>query len=169
MINYVESGYSNPAPSPIISINGKPTADYVLRVGVETQQYLDPDALYNLVLYSFPLSQQENGNIYQWGHSYGFESDSTTYTFSNGTTLTMPNLALLHQSFEGVKDGTTLFNLLEVPVSTTSGAGSDNGADSKDLAGATPQTSSTLSTVAGYPTPIVLHPSGYTGGYFLND
>ncbi|KAE9380586.1 hypothetical protein N431DRAFT_133110 [Stipitochalara longipes BDJ] len=173
LINYVENGYSTTAPSPIISINDEPTADYILRVGVETQQYLDPDAIYNLVFYSIPLSQQENGNAYKWGHLFGFASDSTTYSFSNGTTLTMPNLAILNKPFTGVVDGTTLFNLLEIPVSKTSGAGSDDGADSEDSSGAdgtTPQTSSTtLSTVSGYPTPIVLHPSGYTGGYFLND
>jgi hypothetical protein len=121
------------------------------------------------MLYSIPLAQQENGNAYKWGHLFGFASDSTTYSFSNGTTLTMPNLAILAEPFDGVVDGATLFNLLEVPESPTSVSGSDDGADSGETNDATPLTSSTISTVSGYPTPIVLHPSGYTGGYFLND
>jgi len=172
MINYVEGGYSTKAPSPVISINDEPVANYLLRVGVETQQYLDPDALYNLVLYSIPLSQQSNGNAYKWsGHIFGFSSEETTYQFANGTSLSMTNIAVLNKPFEGMDDGTALFNLFEVPVSTTSGSDSGDASDSGDSNQAnntTPLMSTTVSTVSGYPTPVVLHKDGYTGGYFLN-
>jgi hypothetical protein len=94
LINYVEDGYSTKTPSAIISINDEPAADYLLRLGLETLQYLDPDAIYNLMFYSIPLSQQENGNAYKFGgHIFGFPSEDTTYTFANGTsTLTSPGL-----------------------------------------------------------------------------
>jgi hypothetical protein len=125
------------------------------------------------MFYSIPLSQQENGNAYKFGgHIFGFPNENTTYTFANGTTISKTSIAILNQPFEGVANGTVLFNLLEVPVPTISGSGSVEAVDSDESSeanGTTPEISTTVSTVPGYPTPVVLHKDGYTGGYFLND
>lgn len=173
MIKYVEGGYSTKAPSPIISINDQPTANYLLRIGVETQQYLDPDAIYNLVFYSIPLSQQENGNAYKWsGHIFGFSSDETIYQFANGTSISMLNVAVLNKPYQGMDNGTALFSLFEAPVSKTAEFGSADAEDSKGSSeenDTSPQVSTAVSTVSGYPTPVVLHRDGYTAGYYLND
>jgi len=148
-------------PSPIISINDEPAADYLLRVGLESQQYQDPDAIYNLLFYSIPLTQQNNGNAFKvGGHPFGFASENITYLFANGTTLSQSNFAILNVPFDGVDGGATLFNIFEIPFSTASDSSSTN---------ATTTTISTTTSILGYPTPVVLHRDGYTGGYFLDN
>jgi hypothetical protein len=169
LVRYVE-GHSNltTTPSPIVSINGEPAANYLLHVGIQSQQYQDPDALYNLAFFSIPLTQQNNGNAFRaGGHPFGFASKNITYHFANGTTLNQSNLAILNVPFDGIDSGAALFNIYEAPVSTASN--SSLKARDSSFINATTTTISTTTSVSGYPTPVVLHRDGYTGGYFLNN
>jgi hypothetical protein len=164
LAGYVAGGSnSTTTPSHIVSIDGEPAADYVLRIGLKSQQYQDPDAIYNLAFFSIPLAQQNNGDAFNsGGHLFGFSRENTTYVFANGTTLSQGNLATLNVGFDGVDSGAALFTQYEAPSSDSA---SDSGS-------ASPNSTSTISTttsVYGYPTPVVLHRDGYTGGYFLNN
>lgn len=155
-------------PSPVVSINGLPAADVLLTSGLNTQQYSDPDAIYNLMFPSIALIAQNNGNAWQssGGHTFGFDSDTTTYVFANGSTLTQENIATTTQDFGLIDSPAALFEVVEIPT-TTIDAPAATTTDAPATTTITSPPKVTTTSVEGYPTTIIMHPDGYTSGYFL--
>jgi hypothetical protein len=172
---------SNFTVSPVVSIDGQDTASFMLRLGLDTQAYLDADGIYNQVPFSIPRfatsSSSGSGAFFNGvGNQFGFSSDNTTYVFANGTTLHQANIAELLVDFDGINTGTDLFNQYEIPdpsvdsddsTPTSSSTSAVTKSTSVASAPAVPKTSPVVSSLRGYPTPIVIHNSGYTSGYFL--
>jgi hypothetical protein len=135
----------------------------VLRAGLESQAWADPDAIYNLMFVSSPLLEEGTGNSWvAGGHPYGFASNTTTYVFANGSSIVRGNFAYTSQDFSLIDSGETLFEIVEIPAKTTEQRKRSTGGEVKRAAAAT------VTSVAGYPTPVVIHPDGgYTAGYFI--
>lgn len=155
-----------------MTINGQPAADVLLKAGLETLQYSDPDAIYNLMFYSLPLYLEEVGSAWSaGGHIYGFANDTTTYGFANGSTLVQKNVAITNVDFSQIDSGASLFEVYELPATSDSSAATSTIPTGSPSVTPTPTTTSTAAVtttqINGYPTPVILHPDGYTGGYFL--
>jgi hypothetical protein len=152
-------------PSRLVSIDLQPAGDHLLRSGLETQAWADPDAIYNLMFTSPALAQQSLGNSWVFGgHTYGFASENTTYLFENSSIpVVRANRAYTSHDFTGINSGEALFEAFEVPSSTTN----DKRSFSDKAKRATASEAATTK-VAGYPDPVIIHPDGgYTAGYFL--
>jgi hypothetical protein len=97
------------APSPVVTINGEPAVDFVLRQGLDSQAYSDADGIFNRMFDNAAgISQNiEGGFANSAGNVYGFSSDNTTYVFANGSKTTQSNLAILQPgvSFKGINSG----------------------------------------------------------------
>lgn len=167
-------GHLNWKPSPLVSINGVDIADYINFIAQTTSNFQDPDAIFNQALTSLafaynPLTSSGGDLFVLGGHIYGFSADSYNYTFANGTTHTFLNAATTALDFTDIQNGQDLFDAVDLPPtedSNTPAASSTTAAPSPTTAAAKP-TSTAITSLIGYPSPVVIHPDGYTSGYFL--
>ncbi|KAM3079675.1 hypothetical protein ACMFMG_006088 [Clarireedia jacksonii] len=153
-------------PSAVTTVNGQDINTYLQRTAQTLSSYGDPDSTYNTLFFSLPFTVAGIYSTFEFGQIFGFDSDSNNYTFENGTTSSFDNVAIANIPFDGITSGAALFDVLnptpppDTPTSNTT----------------TPFPSTTTSaqiipttSLLGYPTPIVIHRSGYTSGYFLSD
>ncbi|TVY71233.1 Peptidase S41 family protein [Lachnellula suecica] len=147
-------------PSPITTIDGEPAADVLLRLALDTQAFSDADGIYNRLFQGAALASQNTTGAWQTGNLFGL-NDNTTYGFANGSTISMLNIGALNTGvdLEGVNSGEDLFEKFEIPRTTSS---SDSAATSTSSASA-------VTSLPGYPKPVVIHPEGYVSGYFLEN
>lgn len=89
----------------------------------------------------------------------GFTSDFYNYTFENGTTKSVQNVAEALISFDDINSGQTLFDVLNSLPSTKVESATASTTSSVRI--------STTTSLVGYPTPVVIHRDGYISGYFL--
>lgn len=154
-------------PSAIVAIDGEPVEDVLQLTTEQTQPFQDPDALYGLQFFTLAGSFQGGGDAWLTSaHKYGFQSDFTKYTFANGTEISDDNLAITAFDFTGVVDGASLFQNLEVPPTTTTSPSSTTTPTSTPTE---TESAPAITSIVGYPSPVVMHPEGYTAGYFLED
>jgi Peptidase family S41 len=155
-------------PSAISKINGEDVNTYLQRLSMTMSSLQDPDAIYNQLFYSIPLSFQGGGNLYDvGGWMYGFANDTTAYTFANGTTARFYNYASPMIDFTVIYDGPSLFQEVEVKPSTDVETliGQKYSKQGSDI---TKRQSS--SPMPGYPNPRIMHSEGgYTAGFFLDN
>ncbi|RDW71635.1 hypothetical protein BP6252_08198 [Coleophoma cylindrospora] len=147
-------------PSGLVSINGQNTSTYLNLLGQTMSPFQDPDAIYNQVFYSLPAAAYNGGSglFVIGGYKYGFTDDTYIYEFANRTSATFDNIATTSLDFSNITSGLDLFNLVDLPP----------------IPEPTPTTASASATLAvtslvGYPSPVVIHSDGYTSGYFLEN
>lgn len=152
--------------SPITSINGEPAADFILSLGLQSQPYLDPDAIYNQMFdgratEASSIVASSSGNDFANGaYPLGIESNNTTFLFANGSRTSVENIAVLLQNFTGIDSAQALFEKFEIPPTNTP-------ASSSSATTSTPVPS--ITALRGYPKPVVIQSDGYTSGYFLDN
>jgi hypothetical protein len=169
----VESETSSWAPSALLSVNGLDVAEYLKFLSQTTSSYQDPDANYNQVFYSLPsvsYNSDATGIYTSAAFIFGFTNDTYTYEFANGSVSLFSNFAIVSPTldFTGVDSGQALFNLVDLPP-TAAAASTAAATTSGSSSPTSTQTASTVTSLTGYPSPIVIHPEGYTSGYFLEN
>lgn len=168
-------GHLNWKPSPLISINGVEVADYINYIAQTTSNFQDPDAIFNQAFTSLAFSYNpftgSGGDLFvTGGHIYGFSADSYNYTFANGTTHTFFHAATTGVDFTDIQNGQDLFDAVDLPPTEDSVApavASSTTTAPSSTATAAKSTSTVITSLIGYPSPVVIHPDGYTSGYFL--
>ena len=113
------------------------------------------------------LTSFQDMSLHDWATH--FRTDTWTYKFANGTSTVLENVAGTRLNFSTIQTGQDLFDLVDLPppdVATTTAAAS-RPISSTSSATQTVSTSSVISSLVGYPSPLVIHPDGYTSGYFL--
>lgn len=98
--------------------------------------------------------------IYLTFFRYIYPGASTTFTFENGTTLTLDNIAQVKGNFAGVVDGSSFYQQFCTALTGTTG----------DVAAiATTEAATPPGAVAiGYPTPVVITNDSIVSGYYLD-
>ena len=95
---------SQSTASPLTEIDGVDAASFIEDLVFATASQ-DPDAGYNAVFYSKPYvaANISNGGYFAEGGrpNYIYLGKNTTYTFQNGTSITVDNVALLKWDFTG--------------------------------------------------------------------
>lgn len=142
---------SQSTASPLVKIDGvdavKFIEDLVFRAAAQ-----DPDAGYNAMFYNkaYVAAKISNGGYFAQGGrtSNIYPGENTTYTFENGTTVTIDNVALLRYDFTGAGNNYFFmnrysgdhysYNPISFPVDSP-----------------------------GYPTPLIATKDGTLGGYYL--
>lgn len=92
------------AASPLTEIDGVDATTFIEDLVFATASQ-DPDAGYNAMFYSKPYvaANISNGGYFAGGgrENYVYPGENTTYTFQNGTSITVDNVALLKWDFTG--------------------------------------------------------------------
>ncbi|PQE32043.1 peptidase S41 family protein [Rutstroemia sp. NJR-2017a WRK4] len=153
-------------PSPLMKINGEDATLYLQLISMSSGVFQDNDANYNQVFYSLPsvVYTGSKGSFVVGGHLYGFPTDTLTYSFANGTDITAKLAATTYNDLSSIKSGKDLFNLVDLP--STSSTTTKIKRDTTTLH--IKRNSQKVTSLQGYPTPVVIHPDGYVSGYFLN-
>ena len=166
-------------PSALIAINGQDIGSYLAETGYLTNNQ-DLDAQYNSQFYNpandlIVLGTPNNGPGFL---SYFYNvNDTNTFTFENGTTITLATNATSQPPLNIMGSGQEIFDKYLVPAKSPS--------NSTSMSSSTTQTSAASSTSSataaanssvelrspgtGFPIPIVRNSANYVSGYFLND
>ena len=162
-------------PSALVSVNGVGVTEYLNFLSQTTSPYQDPDANYNQVFYSLPSFSYNSDSLGIYTSAafiFGFTKDTYTYQFSNGSVSYFDNFAVLSPGldFTGVDSGQALFDLVDLPPTTEASVTAAATTSSSSIPTATSSaTATTVTSLAGYPSPVVIHSEGYTSGYFLDN
>jgi hypothetical protein len=181
------TGYT---PSAITQINGQNVDDFLLGASFSLQ---DKDATYNAALLNPATALSHQGGSFQDNWALFDFSDTTTYTFANGTTSTLSNLIKAGIDFSDITSGQDLYQKYvvdppessqqkrsiqkrapvphTVPPVTATATGSSIPSIPTTSATST-QTMNTQASIMStyhYPSPVALSNDGAIGGYFLND
>lgn len=134
---------------------------FLQKISQSLSDFNDPDATYNQLFFSPAFNMTRGGNIWNIGQTLRFTSNFYNYTFENGTTESVQNVAAVRISFDSIDNGQALFDTI-------------NPLPSSSLTTETPSTTSTkavkittTTSLVGYPTPVVIHRDGFISGYFL--
>ncbi|KAF9699789.1 hypothetical protein EKO04_002133 [Ascochyta lentis] len=165
-VNLLWNGEYNFSASSVEQINGEDIATYLYKVSRQTT-YHDAHARYN-ALFPNQAGSSLKGPILGYSANGIYDGPNTTYTFSNGTTRTTENLALLQKNFTGVDSGASFFSNFcqPSPSSVPTPSSSIPLATPTSTTSSAPQATNTKAF--GYPPAVLLHPANAIGGYYLN-
>ncbi|KAF7948805.1 hypothetical protein EAE96_007993 [Botrytis aclada] len=167
--NMTLSKTGNWTASPLVKVNDLNATLYLEFISQSTSAYQDNDAIYNKMFYSLPnLAFSGGSGMFTSGaYIYGFSAGVIQYTFANGTSTSAQMYASTSLNFTSISSGQDLFNAVDLPESestSSSSSASDSGQSTK-----TKTAPRSVTSLTGYPEPIVMHPDGYTSGYFFED
>lgn len=156
---------SNFQPSPVTSINGIKTLDFLANASIESD-FHDPDTRWNALFPSQALIA--SGLTFLGSFRTGqYQGPNTTLTFANGTTFSMMNVAVVFGNFTGVNSGQSFFQRFctgPLPIDTQPDpAPTAPGSSTTDSPGAAPQPSH-----IGYPKAVLINPNLAVGGYYID-
>ncbi|KAG9239743.1 peptidase s41 family protein [Amylocarpus encephaloides] len=147
----------------ITKINGVDATTYLEDFIFSASFNQDADAAYNTLFYSKPFagSGSSPDGLWSTGGRTRFVSpgDNTTYTFEDGTSSTLQNIARVLGNWEGVTDGPSFFRKFAPGAFTTFNRLNTPAVESPAVGPVVP----------GYPPPVVLLPDLSIGGYYLED
>lgn len=148
-------------PSPVRTINGVDVQTFLTNASAEGD-FHDIDTRFNALFPSQALIA--SGTNFLGSFRTGmYPGPNTTFQFANGTTFSMPNLAVVVGNFTGVNSGQTFFQkFCSGPQSAQQTAPTPSG---NRTAAGTPVIP-TPSHI-GYPKAVLLNPNLSVGGYYL--
>ncbi|CAD6442926.1 3be7d645-f545-49a8-9f74-de9323dcc10e [Sclerotinia trifoliorum] len=167
--NMTLSKTGNWTASPLVKVNDQNATLYLEFLSQNTGIYQDNDANYNQMFYSLPNLAffGSSGSFTSGGYLYGFSADVIRYTFANGSVVNARTQASTSVNFTSISSGQDLFNVVDLPKSES--ASSSSSASDGRQSTKTKTAVRSITSLAGYPEPIVMHPDGYTSGYFFED
>jgi hypothetical protein len=149
-------------PSAVLMIDGKIARDFLSNYSTEGD-FHDADTRWNALFPSQALIA--SGTTFLGAFRTGMYTGqpNTTMQFANGTTLSMPNIAVVFGNFTGVNSGRTFFQkfcsgpapVVQVAAQPSAPTGSST---------ATPPAASHI----GYPKAVLINPNLAIGGYYIS-
>jgi hypothetical protein len=136
----------------------------------------DPDASYNNVFFELAQFTILPGNTGGFAFPQLYPGANTTLTFANGSSVAIPNDALVMKNLSSITNGADMYSAFCTPKSLSSAAAATSAAATSSIQkrqASTALPSSTASvapvpTSPGYPYPVVKHSADLVAGYFLN-
>ena len=150
---------SSPKSASIVTkINGIDANTYVQDFAYTAAFNQDADAAYNTMFYKKAFEAGGIGNGYFFINGrvrYIYPGANTTFTFENGTTIILDNVAHVKGDFGSVTDGPSFYesfcNIYPVPTPPH-----------------TAPTNETTVNAPGYPSPVIITNDTIVSGYFLD-
>ena len=152
---------TNSSPSYITSINGLDPAEFVLADSVYgTNQ--DVDANYEQEFFGWTTGRFK-GSAFQANPGLPFFTldEATTYTYSNGSQVSIPNVATVGPDLSNITDGESFYQKFGTPKNWISAL--FNPGDS--VSGA----ENAISLTDLFPTPVAMDPAGAITAHLVND
>ncbi|KAI1816111.1 hypothetical protein GGS20DRAFT_575674 [Poronia punctata] len=122
----------------------------------------DADAAYNSLFYekAYEAEVASNGYFQNGGRTrYVYPGNVTSFTFANGTSVELSNVARLKGDWNGVVDGPSYFEKFA--------PGADVSTPFVPPPAPPPTPSAPVSAVKGYPDPVIVSSDGVISGYYL--
>ena len=148
-------------PSAVKTIDGIEATTF-LQAQSLVQPFQDPDALYNLDY--FELARATSLSTFESPQLY--PGPKTDIVFTNGSTLSVPNFAVVLKNLAGISTGADVYSAYCTP--SPSAAVFSAAATSQSVPTSTTSSLIAGPTVPGYPYPVVKHSDDVVSGYFLN-
>ncbi|KAK4655267.1 hypothetical protein QC762_301280 [Podospora pseudocomata] len=162
VIKIYEDITESPETASVVSlINGVDAATYVAETIYKATYNRDPDAAYNSMFYEkasvavgSPLGFFAKGGRVR----YVYPGPNTTFTFENGTALSLENVAAVKADMTGVVDGPSYYAKFCNPDGGNTTTIRESPVDEAGDGGI---------AVIGYPKPVIITQDGVVSGYFL--
>ncbi|TVY42547.1 Peptidase S41 family protein [Lachnellula occidentalis] len=156
-----EDATSSPSTASVVcQINGIDAATYVADFAYTASFNQDADAAYNTMFFekAFVAGATSKGYFSGGGRMrFVYPGANTTFTFENGTILTLENVGKVKGDFTGVTDGASFYTKFCTGSSSEAGAADALSAtDAADVVN------------PGYPQPIEITGDGIVSGYYLD-
>lgn len=171
VIKVYDDVISSPDTASVVSlINGVDAATFIEKQIFRVTGNQDADSAYNSMFYEKAFAASNGTGYFKQGGRtrYVYPGEVTSFTFKNGTSLKLPNVARLKGNWNGVVDGATFFSKFApgAVVSNSLAATSTSVAPSS-----TPTTApvATPTGVIGYPPPVVISSDSIVSGYFIDE
>ena len=135
----------------------------------------DPDASYNNVFFELAQFTILPGYTGVFSSPQLYPGANTTLTFANGSSVAIPNDALVIEDLSSITNGADMYSAFctPKPISTAAATSSAAASSIQKRQASTVLPSNTASvapapTSPGYPYPVVKHSANLVAGYFLN-
>lgn len=153
-------------PSPVKTINGISTKDYLANVSSQSD-FHDADTRWNALFPSQPLIA--SGVTFLGSFRTGmYQGPNTTMEFANGTTFSMMNVAVVFGNFTGVNSGPAFFQrFCTGPKPVVAVPAPNPPTPTGNSTRSTPTATPTPSHI-GYPQAVLINDNRAVGGYYLN-
>ncbi|KAI8627800.1 hypothetical protein F5Y19DRAFT_476969 [Xylariaceae sp. FL1651] len=157
---------SSPDTASVVKeINGEDAVMFLEKWIFAVSGNQDADAAYNSLFYEKAFQAElATGGYFQTGGRtrYVYPGNATSFTFANGTSLELANVARLKGNWTGVVDGPSYF----AKFAPGAGSSTDSAPTTTASPAATP-TPAALAGVPGYPAPVIVSGDGVISGYYL--
>ncbi|KAK3687987.1 pyridine nucleotide-disulfide oxidoreductase family protein [Podospora appendiculata] len=162
VIKLYEDIISSPGTASVVKlINGIDAATYVTDTINKATYNQDVDAAYNTMFYqkASVASAGSRGYFASGGRiRYIYQGANTTFTFANGTVLTLENKAAVKADMTGVTDGPSYYSKFCSP----------NGPPKANSAASEVAAADAGVVVPGYPEPVIITKDSVVSGYYLD-
>ena len=138
-------------------INGIDADTYIQDFAYTASFNQDADAAYNTMFYkkAFEAGGIGNGYFYINGRvRYIYPGANTTFTFENGTTIVLDNVAHVKGNFAGVTDGQSFYEQFCTGPHTSNAVAAE--------------VSAAATIAPGYPPPVIITNDTIVSGYYLD-
>jgi hypothetical protein len=170
VIKLYEDVVSSPKTASVVTkINGIDAAKYVQDTIFKASFNQDADAAYNSMFFELASvaanGAGQNGYFSNGGRiRYIYQGANTTFTFANGTELTVENQATVKADLTGVTDGASFYaKFCTVPKPTAA----DSNTGGHSIAASTKRDNGAAG-VPGYPQPVIMTSDAIVAGFYLN-
>lgn len=162
-IKIYEDVISSPSTASAVTlINGIDAATYLEDTINQAGWNQDVDSAYNSMFYQVSATAAGLGAGYFRGGGrirYIYHGDTTNITFANGTEITLQNYARITAPLTGITDGKSMYERFCDP--------NGYGSNASDIS-ATNGTSTALTSIPGYPTPVIITHDAVAAGFYLD-
>lgn len=147
-------------------INGVNAVKFIEDLIFKVTGNQDADSAYNSMFYEKAYGAVGGTGYFKRGGRtrYVYPGEATSFTFENGTSVELSNVARLKGNWTGVVDGTTFFKKFA--------PGAVAAKEAAPTTSATPTSSATPAAtptgVPGYPAPVIISSDEIVSGYFID-
>jgi hypothetical protein len=159
------------APSPITSVDGIDVVTFMVATSL-IQAMQDPDASYNTGFFELAAFTIEPRNPGIFAIPQVYPGANTTLVFANGSSVSIPNLAVVEKDLSGITNGEDMYSAFCTPTPVGAAATSSAAGSKRQAPTGLPSSTASvvpLPTSPGYPYPVIKHSADLVAGYFLND
>jgi hypothetical protein len=129
----------------------------------------DPDASYNSVFFELAQFTILPGNTGVFSFPQLYPGANTTLTFANGSSVAIPNDAVVIEDLSSITNGADMYSAFCTPKPISTAAATSSAATSSiQKRQASTVSVAPVPTSPGYPYPVVKHSANLVAGYFLN-
>ena len=163
---------ANPSytPSPIVSVDGIEVVTFMVAQSL-ILNIQDPDASYNFDFFELAQYTISQGSGV-FAAPFFYPGPNTTIAYANGSSVTIPNEALVLEDISSITNGDDMYSAFCTPASLGATATATSSLTKRQVSTVLASNTASLvpaPTSPGYPYPVIKHSANLVAGYYLNN